>query len=93
MGRVCTLEEVRRDGDFFYIIDGSDSANGHGSKEAKPVPPLSSVSLAPFTREDIATIEYAWHNEEPEVQLWCWGSLKDGRWFVASGEADYTGWG
>jgi len=45
-----------------------------------------------FSREDVAVIkgQVAGENDGEE---WCvWGQLKDGRWFVAAGSCDYTGW-
>lgn len=98
MRKLFTLAEIvgcDQYDDWRYVIDGKGGANGRGSQEAKAAPPLSDVSLAPFTCDDIATIEHAQADNygENEPTLWCWGSLKDGRWFMASGWADYTGWG
>lgn len=45
-----------------------------------------------FSREDVATIKGQSEGERDEQDWIVWGQLKDGRWFVARGGCDYTGW-
>jgi hypothetical protein len=50
------------------------------------------TSLETFSREDVAKI-HGQSEGEHDGQSWVvWGKLKDGRWFVARGNCDYTGW-
>lgn len=49
-------------------------------------------SVNTFSREDVKKL-YGQADGEREEQDWvCWGKLRDGRWFVARGGCDYTGW-
>lgn len=45
-----------------------------------------------FSREDVAVIYGQSDGENDERDWIVWGQLKDGRWFVARGGCDYTGW-
>lgn len=55
-------------------------------------PPTSDVSVATFSREDVAEI-YGQEEGENEGPDWIvYGRLKDGRYFAARGGCDYTGW-
>jgi hypothetical protein len=51
-----------------------------------------SVSSVTFSREDVATIKGQSEGEKDERDWLVWGQLKDGRFFVARGWCDYTGW-
>ena len=60
----------------------------------------STVSAAPFTREDVAEILYFHSNPDDHESgnLGDWdgcvvGRLKDGRYVACSGWCDYSGWG
>ena len=45
-----------------------------------------------FSREDVAEIRGQSEGENDERDWIVWGRLNDGRWFVARGGCDYTGW-
>jgi hypothetical protein len=45
-----------------------------------------------FSREDVKKLHGQSEGERDERDWVCWGQLKDGRWFVARGGCDYTGW-
>ena len=45
-----------------------------------------------FSREDVKKIYGQSEGERGERSWVVWGKLKDGRWFVARGSCDYTGW-
>lgn len=50
------------------------------------------TSPATFSREDVVLIKGQVEGENDEADWVVWGQLKDGRWFVARGGCDYTGW-
>jgi len=50
------------------------------------------TSIATFSREDVKKLYGQSDGERDERDWICWGKLKDGRWFVARGGCDYTGW-
>src|SRR5580658_6461771 len=45
-----------------------------------------------FSREDVELIAGISEGENDERSWVVYGQLKDGRWFVARGRCDYTGW-
>lgn len=45
-----------------------------------------------FSREDVKVIHGQSDGEKAERSWIVWGQLVDGRWFVARGDCDYTGW-
>lgn len=54
--------------------------------------PISNVSVAPFTREDVAEI-FAMEEGENDGPSWVIaGRLNDGRYFYLEAGCDYTGW-
>lgn len=59
----------------------------------KPQPaPGYSGSIETFSREDVKTITGQLEGEHDEKDWVVYGQLFDGRWFVARGGCDYTGW-
>ncbi len=84
---------------MLLALDGYDWAEvfGEGTGgNCTPIrpdaPPGSDVSLDTFCRDDVRKI-YGQVDGENDGDDWIvWGSLKDGRWFVARGGCDYTGW-
>jgi hypothetical protein len=50
------------------------------------------TSISTFSREDVKKLHGKSDGERDERDWICWGQLKDGRWFVARGGCDYTGW-
>jgi len=68
---------------------------GEGSSMAAIVPqpaPGFAGSTATFGREDVAEISQIAQGENDGPDWIVYGLLKDGRWFVARGGCDYTGW-
>lgn len=75
-------------------VFGEDDAQNKMVLEA--VPPGSDVSIAQVTRADVATV--AALHEDADVMYGEFDGvglfqLKDGRWLVARGWADTSGWG
>ena len=52
----------------------------------------SDASGETFSRENVETIKGQVEGENDGPHWRVWGRLKDGRWFVARGHCDYTGW-
>jgi hypothetical protein len=48
--------------------------------------------ITTFGREDVEKIYGQVEGENDGPDWVVWGQLKDGRWFVARGGCDYTGW-
>jgi hypothetical protein len=48
--------------------------------------------ITTFSREDVREIHGQSEGERDERSWIVWGELKDGRFFVARGYCDYTGW-
>lgn len=85
-----TLEDLRLDSDWAQVF--ADENSGNVDKTIHVVPPGSPVSDDPMTRGDVATIIAAVNGEHDE-RLWLgFFLLKDGRYLVAEGGCDYTGW-
>lgn len=55
-------------------------------------PPNYSIDKSKFSREDVARIYGQVDGENDGLDWVVWGRLKDGRFFVARGGCDYTGW-
>ena len=55
-------------------------------------PTDTTTSPDTFSREDVAEIKGMSEGERDERSWIVWGILKDGRYFVARGHCDYTGW-
>jgi len=79
-------------------LEGYDWAEvfGEGSGgNCTPIRPDTSrtdCSAVTFSREDVAEIKGIVEGENDGPHWRVWGKLKDGRWFVARGWCDYTGW-
>lgn len=58
----------------------------------QPQPPAYTGSIESFKREDVETIIGMVDGENDEKDWVVYGRLKDGRYFVARGGCDYTGW-
>jgi hypothetical protein len=66
---------------------------GGNCKAVKPRRiPGETCSLASFGREDVAEIRGMEAGENDGLDWIVWGVLKDGRYFIATGGCDYTGW-
>jgi len=66
--------------------------HGLGRKDIRAAHPMSQVSLAPFTREDVTEIRDIDEGEGDGEEWICVGLLKDGRWFSLVAGCCYTGW-
>jgi hypothetical protein len=55
-------------------------------------PPGCEISGATFTREDVAEIFGIEEGERDGDEWIVYGKLQDGRYFIARGGCDYTGW-
>jgi hypothetical protein len=67
--------------------------SGGNCTEISPQPaPDYKGSVATFSRKDVKTILGISEGEHDERDWIVYGKLKDGRYFVARGGCDYTGW-
>lgn len=85
-----TLEELRDDYDWAQVF--ADENAGNVSKDVRKAPPNSDVSDAPMTRNDVVEIIAAVNGDRDGPDWIGVFRLKDGRFLVASGGCDYTGW-
>lgn len=70
-----------------------EGSGGNCSAIVPQTPPGEDrTSKATFCREDVDKIYGQSEGEKDEQEWIVWGKLKDGRWFVAAGRCDYTGW-
>lgn len=69
---------------------------GEGSSMSKISPNRpphdDKTSTDTFSREDVALISGMVEGDNDGPPWVIYGQLKDGRWFVARGSCDYTGW-
>lgn len=68
---------------------------GTGGNCAPIIPgyaPGETCNAETFSREDVSRIKGQSEGENDERDWIVWGELKDGRWFIAVGGCDYTGW-
>jgi hypothetical protein len=66
---------------------------GVNTSPIKPdAPPGATISVATFSREDVKKIYGQEEGEHDGADWIVWGQLHDGRFFVARGGCDYTGW-
>ena len=85
-----TLEQLRNDYDWAQVF--ADENAGNVEKVLHSLPPFSAVNLTHVSRSDVIEIiaSVDGENDGPEwVGLF---RLQDGRFLVASGGCDYTGW-
>ena len=87
-----TLEQFQNDSDWAHVFGESGESDGC-STATDECPPGSSVDRTPPRRKDVAEV-VALVNGENDCESWEGVfRLKDGRFLVASGWCDYTGWG
>ena len=84
---------------YLACLDGYDWAEVFGEGTGgnctiiRPDGPVGSdVSLAPFQRCDVEYVVGQEEGENDGADWIVWGKLKDGRYFIARGGCDYTGW-
>ncbi len=86
-----TIEQLLDSEDWSQVF--ADENYGNVSKDTDPVPPGSDVPSNPASRSDVAEIIAAVNGENDGQEWLGLFLLKDGRYLVASGSCDYTGWG
>lgn len=85
-----TIDELLASYDWAEVF--ADESSGNTDKRTDIAPPGNQVSIEPASRSDVAEIIAA-VNGENDGQDWLGVFLlKDGRYLVASGGCDYTGW-
>lgn len=85
-----TIEQLLEDGNWAQVF--ADENDGNVSKETSPALPDMKIDLTPPNRTDVAQIIAAVNGENDEDDWLGLFLLKDGRYLVASGGCDYTGW-
>jgi len=85
-----TLEQLKVDYDWAQVF--ADENDGNVSKTVQVAPPGVGVSDAEMTREDVQEIIAAVNGENDGNEWLGLFHLKDGRYLVATGGCDYTGW-
>lgn len=85
-----TLDQLRASGDWAEVF--ADENSGNVSKTISLAPPGAPVSDATMTRDDVAEIIAAVNGDNDGPDWLGVFRLKDGRYLVASGGCDYTGW-
>lgn len=91
MARIeITKDELCNDSDWAQVF--ADESYGNTDKDIHIVPPGSTVSDAPMTRSDVKTVIAAVNGENDKSDWLGLFELNDGRFLVASGGCDYTGW-
>jgi hypothetical protein len=85
-----TLEELKDSYDWAEVF--ADRSSGNTTKETTEVPPGSDVSTRPASREDVIEIIAAVNGENDGEEWIGVFLLRDGRYLVAQGSCDYTGW-
>lgn len=85
-----TLKQLMDDSDWAQVF--ADENAGNVSKECDPCPPGSDVDTTPPNRADVVEIIAAVNGENDESDWIGVFRLQDGRYLLASGGCDYTGW-
>jgi|SRR5580692_549858 hypothetical protein len=79
------------DYDWAEVFGEGTGGNCTPIKPNRP-PHDKKTSTETFSRDDVKKLYGQSEGERDERDWVCWGQLKDGRWFVARGGCDYTGW-
>lgn len=92
MSRVIevTIEQLVNDSDWAQVF--CDENYGNVSDEVQVVPPGADVSNAKVSRSDVVEIIAAVNGENDEADWVGVFLLRDGRYLIAEGGCDYTGW-
>jgi hypothetical protein len=91
-----TLDQLLADSDWGYVFCEKDCSGSSISNKTDPCPPGANIDLTPPTRADVAEILLLHDSSDQEWDGWSGTGLfklKDGRYLVAQGSCDYTGWG
>ena len=73
-------------------VFGEGGGGNCSSIQPNCCPTDTTTSRATFSREDVESIKGQSEGERDERDWIVYGKLKDGRWFLARGGCDYTGW-
>lgn len=84
------IEHIRNDYDWKEVF--GEGGGGNTTKETEAAPPGSPVDITPPNISDIAEIIAAVNGENDGDEWIGLFRLNDGRYLVASGTCDYTGW-
>lgn len=85
-----TLEQLLEDYNWAEVF--ADESSGNTNKDTDPCPPTSDVDTSSPSRTDVAEIIAAVNGENDGSEWLGVFRLKDGRFLMASGSCDYTGW-
>jgi hypothetical protein len=85
-----SLHELNNDSDWAQVF--ADENAGNVSKAVHKAPPNSDVSDAEFSRSDVKEIVAAVNGGYDELDWLGVFLLNDGRYAIAAGGCDYTGW-
>ena len=90
---VAELHTGNAYGDNWLYVFGEDGCSSNESNKTDPCPPGSDVDCTAPTRKDVVDVIAA-VNGENDGPAWT-GVFKlcDGRYLLADGSCDYTGWG
>jgi hypothetical protein len=92
---VITVKEITPEAlvnDYDWAEVFGEGTGGNTDKTTEPVPPDSDVSYAPASRTDVAEVIAAVNGMNDESDWVGVFRLNDGRYLVAVGGCDYTGW-
>lgn len=84
------LPQLLEDGDWAQVF--ADENSGNVSKDVDACPPGSDVDLTAPGRADVAKILAAVNGENDAKDWEGVFELRDGRYLLATGGCDYTGW-
>lgn len=85
-----SLADLMDSSDWAQVF--ADESYGNTDKCTDPCPPNSNVDLTPPNRSDVAEIIAAIEGERDQGDWLGVFRLKDGRFLLACGGCDYTGW-
>ena len=88
--RDITREELLKDYDWEEVF--GEGTGGNCDRTTEPCVPGSEVDLTPPKRSDVSLVIAAVNGENDGANWAGLFRLSDGRFLVASGGCDYTGW-
>lgn len=86
-----TLEELLEDENWAQVF--ADENDGNVNKDVDRAPPNSDVDISPMTRQDVAEIIASVDGQNDGDDWLGVFLLKDGRYLIAKGACDSSGWG
>src|SRR5262245_40809954 len=85
-----TLEQLMDSYDWGEVF--GEGSGGNTDKQTDSIPDHSDIDTTPPNRSDVSGILAAVNGENDEDEWIGVFKLKDGRYLIASGSCDYTGW-